>query len=69
MIFCRVTSPVPGFPSWGAISNLSHCDIKFISCDVPQELHAPIKNNEKWWQLGQVEKFPYAVYEVISVKI
>ena len=23
-------------------------DFKFISRDVPRELHAPIKNNEKW---------------------
>ena len=63
MIFCRVASPVPEFPS-------RECDTKFISVDVPQELHAPIKNNEKWWQLAQVGKFPpYAVYEMILVKI
>ena len=31
------------------ILNLSQCDIKFISRNVPRELHAPIKTNEKYF--------------------
>ena len=70
VIFCRVASPVPSFRAGNVISKLSHCYIKFISVDVTQELHAPIKNNEKLWQLAQVGKFPpNVVYEMILVKI
>ena len=51
------------------ILNFSHCDIEFISREVPIELQTPIKDNKKLRQLARVKKFSYAVFEVASLKI
>ena len=70
VIFCHATLPVPGFRVWGVILNFSHCDIEFISRDVPIELQTPIKNNKKGRQfIARVKKFSYAVFKVASLKI
>ena len=46
------------------ILNLSHLDIEFILRAVARELHAPIKDNEKWRQQA-----PTVFFKVASLKI
>ena len=49
VIFRGVACLVSSFPPQCVILNLSQCDIKFISRNVPRELHAPIKTNENFF--------------------
>ena len=54
----RISPPVPGFRAGVVTLNLSHCNIKFISRDVPREQHATIKTMKNGGSENEWKSFP-----------